>query len=282
MRRAALIKRVIEQVGTIANLASVFEGIASMDIGKIRHQALSSKAFFADLWHIYSQLRVGKAEAEKRNAHLPPPNPRNMFVVITSQGGLSGDIDSQVVDFMLKDYQPSTTDIICVGGHGATLLGNRGVQISKLYRMPGTNQGFGATVVEPIVREVMHYGQGIAYYQTYSSLSNQEVEKIELRAGVQAMSEESGSAEEIISERDYDFEPSLIDILDYLETVMLGVVVSQGVLESKLSQAASRFNAMIRAKQKAKEMEEALKLAYNRARRAANEERTREIVAVMN
>ena len=46
------------QVGTVSELTGVFESIASMRIGKIKDRVVRSQQFFAELWQIYTQLRV--------------------------------------------------------------------------------------------------------------------------------------------------------------------------------------------------------------------------------
>ena len=98
MKRAALILDELGQISTITDLATVFEGIASMEIAKIRDQTLGSKRFFAELWNMYSQLRVDRSKRSSKQKLTGGDNKRNLFVAITSQGGLSGDIDSQVID----------------------------------------------------------------------------------------------------------------------------------------------------------------------------------------
>ncbi len=62
---------------------------------------------------------------------------------------------------------------------------------------------------------------------------------------------------------------------------MLGIMISQLILESKLAQYASRFRAMSAANDRAKESHDELRLLYNRAKRALNDERLKEIVASM-
>lgn len=59
---------------------------------------------------------------------------------------------------------------------------------------------------------------------------------------------------------------------------MMSVALSQVILESKLAQYASRFNAMSMAHKKAGEIQEDLRRLYNQARRSEDDERTREII----
>ncbi len=58
MSRQQDIERSLKTMGTMAEISSVFEGIASMRIAKIKNQVLQATEFFNELWHIYSQLRV--------------------------------------------------------------------------------------------------------------------------------------------------------------------------------------------------------------------------------
>jgi hypothetical protein len=47
-----------DAMGTMVELTSAFEGIASMRISQIKDQVAKSEQFFGELWKIYSQIRV--------------------------------------------------------------------------------------------------------------------------------------------------------------------------------------------------------------------------------
>ncbi|HUC20781.1 MAG TPA: F0F1 ATP synthase subunit gamma, partial [Candidatus Polarisedimenticolaceae bacterium] len=79
----------------------------------------------------------------------------------------------------------------------------------------------------------------------------------------------------------YILEPSPKQIITYMESVMVEIALGQVVLESKLAQYASRFNAMYAAKSKAKEMKDDLSLTMHRAKRAFGDERIKEILSGM-
>src|SRR5262249_54282070 len=87
---------------------------------------------------------------------------------------------------------------------------------------------------------------------------------------------------DIISAREYLFEPSVDDVVRYLESVMMEIALSQVILESRLAQYASRFTAMSAAKKRAKELQNLLIMSYNRARRGEADDRIKEIVNAMN
>lgn len=281
MKRPLEILDDLHAVSTIVNLTGIFEGIASMRIAQVKNQVLQSQDFFEQLWNIYKQIRVDSEFRFGRSQTDDKVLNKELFIVITAEGGFSGDIDQKLIDWMLKSYDASKHDIIVIGRHGATQLAHRNITVKKYYKLPDDVQG---TNVTPIIAEVQRYRSTVAWYQTYVSLMIQDVKKISLQAAVKAkgtslQSQSEGENLEIISEETYIFEPSTFHVVDHLERSMLGIALSQIILESKLAQYASRFRAMSAANDKAKETESDTRLLYNRSRRHKQDERMKEIMA---
>ena len=89
-------------MATLVELTSVFEGIASMRIAQVKNQVLQATKFFNDLWAIYSQLRVDSLFRFGRSQSDSGVIDKELFIVITAEGGFSGDIDQKVIALMLK------------------------------------------------------------------------------------------------------------------------------------------------------------------------------------
>ncbi|QQR52718.1 F0F1 ATP synthase subunit gamma [bacterium] len=267
------------QVGTVSELTGVFESIASMRIGKIKDRVVRSQQFFAELWQIYTQLRVDPND-RLTGKNGPKRQKQNVFLALTAEGGLSGDIDQRIVRTVLENLDPNTTDLIVIGAHGATQFVQHKAKIKRYFRLPDIDQTID---VSPIVDELLGYAHPTVWYQRYISLTVQEVGRIDLLGRVRALATTSKAAEEnIISPRDYLFEPSVDDVVRYLESVMMEIALSQVILESRLAQYASRFTAMSAAKKRAKELQTLLLMNYNRARRGEADDRIKEIVNSMN
>jgi ATP synthase F1 gamma subunit len=275
MKRPVEIARQELSMATLVQLTGIFEGIASMRIAQIKSQVLQSTQFFNELWGIYSQLDVEKSFRFGRDQAHTKVKDKELIIIITAEGGFSGDIDQKLVKSMLEAYDPARNDIIVIGRHGATQLSQQGVEYQKYFKMPGKDRNINVT---PIVREVQQYRSTRLFYQEYVSLMVQEVRHIDLSAAVRQRGDASQKSDDVINERTYIFEPSAYAVAAHLERSMMQIAISQLILESKLAQYASRFRAMSASHDRAEESRGELNLAYNRAKRSAKDERLKEII----
>lgn len=274
MKRSNLINDEIQQINTVDMLAQTFKGISSHHISQLKNQVLQSKEFFNDLWGMYTQLRTNPRERQLKKAVKYPH--KTLFIVVTSEGALSGDIDRKLVDWMLEEYRPESHDIVVLGHHGMMQLAQSRVKVKKYYKLPDKD----VTQIDPgpIIDHVSKYFDAKVFYQTYITLSKQEIKSIDLFEALQGLGGEATTQKEAITRENYIFEPSFEEVISYMESIMMGVALSQVILESKLAQYASRFNAMSKAHEKATEITKDLKLDYSRSRRAESDERTREVI----
>lgn len=282
MRQLADIIAEREATATIVELTSVFEDLASSHISRIRNQAVQSRQFFGDIWRIYTQIRVdklfhfGRASRSGRQAGTPTNViNKELIILMTSEGGLSGDIDNKLIDTALSYYRPEAADITIVGRHGSLLLAQREVQVKRSFKMPASDQ---VVNVAPLVAEVQQYASTVVFYQTYLSLMDQAVRSIKLSTAVAELGKNVKASSELISESNYIFEPSTFAVVDYLENSMMSIALTDFILESKLAQYASRFRATSLARDKAKEALGSLNRLYNSGRRNIKDERAKEVI----
>lgn len=274
MRRASAIQKESMQIGTIENLTGVFESIASTKVAKIKSKVELSKEFFDLLWTRYSSIRI---DPSTRIAHRDDAgkNPKNVFVIISAEGGLSGDIDHRLIETMMKDYDRATTDIVVLGTHGANQLRQDGVPYIRYFKVPVAE---GYIDVSPVIEAIINYSKITVYYEEYISLGVQGIKKIDLYSTIREMGKNTAADEDIITAQDTIFEPSLDEIADLMEAAMMTLAFSQAILESSLAQDASRFNAMATAKKRAWELMNYYTLDYHRAKRSENDRRSREVM----
>lgn len=273
MRRASLIQKETDQITTVRDLTGVFESLSSMQVAKIKDKVQMSEDFFQLLWVRYSAIRV---DPNSRIVNRAKQLDRNVFVIVSAEAGLSGDIDDRLIETMLKDYDKNTTDLIVLGTHGANQLKDAGIPFIRFFKVPESDTYID---VSPVIDAISPYNKIKVYYEEYVSLGVQEIKSIDLYSSIQAMSESaSTNQEDIMTDKDTIFEPSLDKIAEIMERGMMSLAFSQVILESGLAQAASRFNAMATAKKRAFELIALQKLEFHRAKRSESDRRLREVL----
>lgn len=275
MRRPNEIARDEHSMSTLVSLTGAFEGIASMRIAQVKNQVMQSNKFFNELWKIYLQLRIDGSFRFGREGPETQLIDKELFIIITAEGGFSGDIDQKLVQLMLQSYKKDQNDVIVIGHHGAVQLAQQGISYKKYFKLPTKDQNINVT---PIIREVQQYRSTKLFYQEYISLMVQDVKRLDLSNIVQQRMNKNTKADEVISEQTYIFEPSTFAVVAHLERSMMQIAISQLILDSKLAQYASRFRAMSASHKRADESKSDLHLAYNRSLRNIKDERLKEII----
>lgn len=266
-----------EQYRVIGELSEALEGIASYRIRQIKDRVLLSKEFFRELYAIYLGLRVDKATTRK------PTINRDLYIVITSTGGLSGEIDDQIIQQVTRDYTATTTDIITIGARGSALLSARGLRPVRAFGQPDITKPIDTS---PIVSVAQQYQRTYVYYQEFQTLTLQRPGRIELVLETQTLEGQVASpavnkTENIIIASEYLFEPTQEEVIDYLENVMLSITMTQLIFESQLAQFAARFTAMLVANSRANEAQRDTRMRFLAARRRERDEAAHEIVYAM-
>ena len=272
MSRASDIEKEAKEIGTVQDLTSVFESLASTQVAKVKNKVELSKDFFQLIWKRYSSIRIDP-KTRITNRALAEEGAKKVFVIISAEAGLSGDIDQRLIGTMRQDYDPATTDIIVLGSHGASQLSQQGISYVHFFQVPESDQYID---VGPVIDAVAPYSQIVVYYEEYVSLGVQNIKSIDLISSMRTLSEDAD--EDTMTADDTIFEPSLDEIADEMEVTMMRLALSQTILESSLAQAASRFNAMAVAKKRAGELVDDFMLEFHRAKRADSDRRLREVL----
>src|SRR6266404_5386704 len=174
MRRASLIQKETSQIATVRDLTSVFESLASMQVAKIKDKVKMSEDFFNLLWQRYSSIRL---DSDSRITNRAKQLDRNVFVIVSAEASLSGDIDDRLIEAMLKDYDQNATDIVVLGSHGANQLKERRIPYIRFFKVPESDTYID---VSPVIDAISPYAKIKVYYEEYVSLGVQEIKTIDL------------------------------------------------------------------------------------------------------
>lgn len=273
MRRSNVVEKDMAGIETLKDLTNVFESLASTQVAKVKNKAQLSQEFFNLLWQRYTAIRI---DPKKRLGVREGvgDNGRKVLVLISAEAGLSGDLDMRMIETMQAEYGEGNTDIIVLGSHGASQLHQRGIPYVRFFQIPESDSYID---VSPVIDAVRPYTDIAVYYEEYISLGQQEVRRIDLVTHIKEMSHDA-IEDDAITDFDTIFEPSLNEIANQMEEMMMSLALSQTILQSGLAQAASRFNAMTVAEDRATELLGDYKLEYHRAKRSESDRRLREVL----
>ena len=277
MRRPLEIKAEEASVRSVVSLTSALESLSSMQIAKTKNKVLISNQFFDEVWNIYKQIRVdvlfnfGRSVDEK-------PIDKELLILITAKGGLSGDIDQRLIRKFIERYDEAKHDVLVIGHHGALKLKQAHVDYTYYFDLPEKDY----INVDPLMDIVRKYSHSRIFYQDYVSLSQQEIKDVDLSEVVSSkgrVADLSTLNDSMVSERTYIFEPSSYQVAAYLENSILRLTISQFIYDSRLDQVASRVKAMSAAKERSVDTANELHTEYNRAKRSQVDTRLKESLA---
>lgn len=279
MSKATNMHKLYNDLATIEEVAKVFETIASIQIRQIRDRVVASREFFHELWSLYVQLRI---DSNSPVASLLPTRTidRTAVILISSEDTLSGSIDEELVDEVLGSVNEQKTDFFVIGKKGARLLRNKGVIPTQIYPLPDISKPVN---VVPIISATQDYSTTVVYFEQFVNLTTQQVQVFELVGGISRLSEAEAKVGDttLIFSSDYIFEPTLEEVVTYLESMMRATALTELILESRLAQLASRFRAMSSASAAAGEQKTEVYAAFSRLKRQMRDASTRVFVRDM-
>ena len=274
MKRPLEILAEEKSMRTIVSLTSAFESLSSMKMAQTKNKVLISNEFFAEVWNIYKQIRMDVMFNFGRKVDETPID-KELMILITAQGGLSGDIDQRLIRKFREHYEPEKNQIIVIGHHGALQLDQAKIKYDMYFDMPKND----SVNVDVLMNEIKKYRRSRVFYQSYISLSQQDIKSLDLSEVVSSMGKIADLdtvEDDKISERTYIFEPNSFVVAAHLETSILRLTLAQFIYDSRLAQLASRFKSMTAAKERSIETANDLHTQYSRAKRALVDVRLKE------
>lgn len=277
MRRPLEIKAEEASVRSVVSLTSALESISSMQIAKTKNKVLISNQFFDEVWNIYKQIRVDVMFNYGRIVGETPIN-KELLILITAKGGLSGDIDNRLIRKVAEHYDEAKNDILVIGHHGALKLKQAHIDSTYYFDLPE----YDYINVDPLMDVIRKYARSRIYYQNYISLSQQEIKDVDLSEVVSSkgrVADMSTVSSDMVTEKTYIFEPNSYAVAAYLENSILRLTISQFIYDSRLAQVASRFKAMSAARERSVANAVELHTEFNRAKRSQVDTRLKESMA---
>jgi len=275
MKTVSALKQDLEFNGGLASLIGVLKNIAVSQYHAMESRA---KSFEKLKSAIYSFLEI----IDPRQVAHPFLNPRNevqMVVAVTSDSGLLGGLNKEVIDAALAELAKIPGRLVVIGERGKMYA--RETKTSCVA-FPGIKEGEIPTLAMQLRNYVLgkfieeSIGHLKVVYPRSISFTVQRVETVTFlpfRLEARQLDEPPPLLSEVI------LESRPADVIEYCVYLWIEQKLAEIFVFSKLAEYAARFSHLERSAQRLKEMDQKLKMQYFRVRHEIIDRNMRELFA---
>ena len=276
-----------KKTGTVTK---AMQAVSAVKMRKSQERAISGRAYAAASLSILERLS-GTADV-KRHPLMKVQSGKSCFVIVTSDKGLAGSLNSAVIrkaeaEILRLNLNKGNVVIVAVGRRGGDYFASRGYEVKVKHEniADGVSEE-GIRIVTNAVLEWHKAGEIsnciIAYTNFISTFEQEPVVRQILPitpemfalmvAGIRpAKGRYAPSFAEATEGKPatYTIEPNADEVLRALLPKLLNISIFHGLLESKASEHSARMVAMKSATDKANEMAGTYTRTFNKVRQAA-------------
>ena len=212
----------------------------------------------------------------------PREQKRTRLLLMTSDRGLCGGFNTNVnraTENFLKEHAETheKIDLAIVGRKGNDYFKRRDVEIARTYDdiLGKPTMDKSRAIAEETTQAYLD-GEIDAVYIVYNEFKNAVTQEIRMERLLPVVPEEVADTSEPGVE--FVYEPGKQELQDTLAPLHIAVQIHRTILESIASEMGARMTAMDGATKNAGELNDRLKLLYNRARQASITKELMEIV----
>lgn len=278
MASARDIKSRIKGVKSTGKITRAMEMISAVKMRKAAQAVLAIRPYAEGAIELLHQLdrAVGQGSHPLLDER---PVKQELYVVITSNRGLCGAFNAQVVKRLrqtLAEDEGRKAVFLTIGKKGENAVRRMSGKI--LATFPDILTAPTAEMMRPVAHVIMEefrtarVDRVVMVYTDYVSVMTQEVKvrallPVALKDTKKALNEMPGKKEARgQAESEYVIEPNPKTVLERMIPKLIEMELYHAVLESNASQEAARMLAMRNATEASKEMADDFTLAYNQLR----------------
>ena len=274
-------RRRITSVTNTRQITRAMKLVAGAKLRRATEAATAAKPYQQTLSRVLSRVVANAGEVEHPLLNIPDNQDDILVVVLSSDRGLCGGFNSQLmrdaqgqIDALVADGK--NVRILTFGKKSAGHFKKRGynVEESKIEIDPLDYADEADVLAEKLMSEMAANGFERAYvaFNDYRSVLSQEPSFVQVLPMVLDEGEDSGGG-------DFIYEPDGAEILGRLLPMALRTQLFQALLETQAGEQAARMAAMDSATRNASDLIDDLTLVYNRGRQAAITTELTEIVS---
>lgn len=273
------IKRRKGSIQSTQQITKAMKLVSTVKLQRAKANAEKSKSYFKCMYETVTSVLAKSTNIEHRYLKAGASS-QKAVIVITSNRGLAGGYDSNVVKLITKnDFNKKELEIYAIGKKGKDALAKYGCAIKSDY----------CDIIEqPVYAEAMKISQAVLksfeegeigeIYLAYTAFKNTVSHEPTLLK-LLPIEKPKEAAETSDDKALMNYEPEEEEALDMIIPKYITSLIYGGLVESVASENAARMQAMDSATTNAEEMIGKLSLLYNRARQGSITQELTEIIA---
>lgn len=257
--------------------------VSTVKLQRARANAERSKTYFNCMYETVNNIlsRVGHVEHKYL---LPGTSQKKAVIVITSNRGLAGGYNSNVVKLVTRneDWRKEDIEAYAIGNKGREMLLREGFAVKEALPEVVEEPAYAdAMLLAERLLESFAKGEIGEIYLAYTSFRNTVVHDPVMLKLLPVEYDKQGDAEAAASESRaiMNFEPEETEALDMIIPKYITSLIYGALMESIASENGARMQAMDNATSNAEDIISDLELKYNRARQGSITQELTEIIA---
>jgi F-type H+-transporting ATPase subunit gamma len=274
--RRVLVKR-RKSVRSIRKITRTMQLIATARFQAAYNRAVATRPYADKLAELVADISRAAAGLDHPLLETHDEVPRSALVVLTSQRGLAGGYNANVLRAAIAHLEGQEKRSVETA---VQMIGKKGIAFFRFLRRPMAEQRTDLAdvprfdQVEPIANDLMaRFTRGeiasahVAYMRFYSAGQQKPevVQLLPLAAQTQGQAE-GGEAGKPARQIEYEFSPGPKELLDELLPAVVRMRLFQAFTDAAVSEQIARMVAMKAATDAAGDMIKSLTREYNRAR----------------
>lgn len=289
---AANLKEVRERIRSVQNTQQITKAMKMVSAAKLRRaqQAIQKLRPYAEKLDEMLRNILSNLDGDTQSAFgVERPVERACIVVVTSNRGLAGAFNSNVIKAALRAMNGKFSHLVGTGKLDVIFIGKKGydyfrkryadqVNIVRDHVMLFDDLSYDNTKeVSKLIMDRFENGEYDAVEVAYARFRNAAMQVTDHEQFLPVPKVES-EASTVKLRADYIFEPNQEELLGYLIPSILQTKFHKFLLDTHASEHGARMTAMDKASDNANELLRDLKITYNKARQ---ESITNEILEIV-
>lgn len=272
------LKKQITSINSTSKITQAMKLVATAKLKKVGKRISNAKPYFAEVYTVFNDI-ISKADDSIYHKKGPTKaSIKTCWIIVNSNLGLCGGYNININKLVLKELRPNDC-IIAIGSKAESFYLHKGFKI--MHAKKDIDINFSYDDAREFAQEILSGFNSNTYDEikiAYTKFINNvtfEPTILQLLPIVKASSKEETKHLHVITE----FEPDPATILENAVPMYLNTILFSTIVESQVSEQASRRVAMENATDNANAMLEKLSLLYNHKRQASITQEITEIVA---